>query len=81
MRTDLKVKHDIEARRRAAELFGSCRGYRSVAKRLSVPRGTVEQWQQIYRALGSEVLLSMDRKQAVYTYEQRVAAAPASPTP
>ncbi len=77
MRTDLRVKHDIEARRRAVELFGSGRGYRSVAKRLSVPRDTVKKWQQIYRAFGSEVLLSMDGKQAVYTYEQRVAAASA----
>ncbi len=74
MRTDLRVKHDIEARRRAAELFGSGRGYRSVAKRLSVPAEAVRKWQQIYRAFGSEVLLSMDGKQAVYSYEQKVAA-------
>lgn len=77
MRTDLRVKHDIEARRRAAELFGSGHGYESVAKRLSVPRGTVRKWHYVYRAFGSEVLLAMDGKQAAYTHEQRVAAASA----
>ncbi len=75
MRTDLRVKHDIEARRRAVELFRSGRGCDVVSGALSVPRGTVKQWQQIYRAFGSEVLLSMDGKQAVYSYEQRVSAA------
>ncbi len=73
MRTDLRVRHDIEARRRAAELFGSGHGYGSIAKRLSVPAEAVRKWQQIYRAFGSEVLLSMDGKQAVYSYEQKVA--------
>ncbi len=75
MRTDLRFKHDVETRRLAAELFGSGHGYKSVAKRLSVPKEAVRKWQQVYRAFGSEVLLSMDGKQAVYTYEQRVSAA------
>lgn len=77
MRNDLRVKHDIETRRRAIELFESGRGCGTVSGALSVPRGTVEKWQQIYRAFGSEVLLRMDGKQARYTYEQRVAAASA----
>ena len=75
MRTDLRVKHDIEVRRRAAALFGSGRDYKSVAGELAVPRDTVRKWQQTYRAFGSEVLLTMDGKQARYTYEQKVAAA------
>ena len=77
MRIDLRVKHDIETRRLAAELFADGLGYAAAAKRLSVPKAAVRKWQQIYRAFGSEVLLTMDGKQARYTYEQRVAAASA----
>ncbi|RRF89211.1 MAG: helix-turn-helix domain-containing protein [Coriobacteriaceae bacterium] len=77
MHTDLRVKHDIEARKKAAELFGKGRGYKSVAKELSMPRSTVRKWQQIWKAFGSEALLSMDGKQARYTYGQKVAAAKA----
>ena len=75
MRTDLRVKHDIEARRMADELFKQGHGHRSTAKALRIPRQTVKQWRQIYRAFGSEALLTMDGKQARYTYEQKVAAA------
>ena len=75
MRVDLRVKHDVETRRLAAELFADGLGYAAAAKRLSVPKAAVRKWQQIYRAFGSEVLLTMDGKQARYTYEQKVAAA------
>lgn len=37
----------------------------------------MRQWLYIHRSFGSEVLPSMDGKQASYTYEQRVAAASA----
>ena len=77
MRTDLRVKHDVETRRRASELFERGYGRISTAKALRVPRQTVEKRQQIYRAIGREALLSMDGKQASYTYEQKVAAASA----
>ena len=77
MRTDLRVKHDVETRRRAAELFDSGMGCRAASRALSVPRGTVRQWRRIYRAFGSEALLAMDGRQARYTHEQRVAAASA----
>ena len=77
MRVDLRVKHDIEARRAAIELFERGHGFKSAAKALSVPRNTVRQWLYIFRSFGSEVLLSMDGKQARYTYEQKVAAASA----
>ena len=75
MRIDLRVKHDVEARRRAVDLFDSGMGRRAVSRALGVPSQTVEKWQQIYRAFGSEVLLRMDGKQARYTHEQKVAAA------
>ena len=77
MRVDLRVKHDIEARRAAIGLFERGHGFKSAAKALSVPRNTVRQWLYVYRSFGSEVLLSMDGKQARYTYEQKVAAASA----
>ena len=77
MRTDLRVKHDIEARRMAAELFERGHGFKSAAKALSVPRDTVRQWLYVYRSFGSEALLTMDGKQAVYSYEQKMAAASA----
>ena len=77
MRTDLRVKHDLDTRRTAVELFDSGRGYGSTADALSVPRNTMRKWHLVYRAFGSEALLSMDGKQARYTYEQKVAAAAA----
>ena len=75
MRMDRRVKYDVEVRRKVAELFASGMGFRTVASTLSVPLSTVKVWQHIYRAFGSEVLLTMDGKQAKYTYEQKVAAA------
>lgn|GEM_PF-1619521 len=75
MRMDRRVKHDVEVRRKAAELFASGMGSCTVASTLSVPLSTVKTWQHIYHAFGSEVLLTMDGKQALYTYEQKVAAA------
>ena len=77
MRVDLRVKHGIEARRAAIGLFERGHGFESAAKALSVPRDTVRQWLYVYWSFGSEVLLSMDGKQARYTYEQKVAAASA----
>ena len=77
MRIDLRVKHDVETRRLAAELFADGLGYAAAAKRLSVPKAAVRKWQQIYRAFGSEVLPSMDGKPARYTHGQKVAAASA----
>lgn len=77
MRVDLRVKHDIEARKAAIGLFERGHGFKSAAKALSVPRDTVRQWLYVYRSFGSEVLLSMDGKQTRYTYEQKVAAASA----
>ena len=77
MCTDLRVKHDAEAGKAAIELFERDHGRRSAARAPSVPRGTMRQGLYIYRAFGSEVLLTMDGKQARYTYEQKVAAASA----
>ena len=77
MRVDLRVKHDVEARKAAIGLFELGHGYKSAAIALSLPVEAVRRWQEIYRAFGSEVLLRMDGKQGRYTYEQKVAAASA----
>ena len=73
MRVDLRVKHDVEARKAAIGLFELGHGYKSAAIALSLPAEAVRRWQEIYRAFGSEVLLRMDGKQGRYTYEQKVA--------
>ena len=73
MRVDLRVKHDIEARKAAIGLFELGHGYKSAAIALSLPVEAVRRWQEIYRAFGSEVLLRMDGKQGRYTYEQKAA--------
>lgn len=57
MSIDLRVKHDLESRRRAVELFDAGVGCKPAAEALSVPRETVREWQWVYRAFGSEALL------------------------
>lgn len=73
MRVDLRVKHDVEARKAAIGLFELGHGYKSAAIALSLPAEAVRRWQEIYRAFGSEVLLRMDGKRDGYTYEQKAA--------
>ena len=75
MRMGCGIKYGVEMRKKAAELFASGIGSCAVASTLSVPLSTVKEWHHIYHAFGSEVLLTMDGKQALYTYEQKVAAA------
>lgn len=62
MRVDLRVKHDVEARKAAIWLFELGHGYKSAAIALSLPAEAVRRWRKIYRAFGSEVLLRMDGK-------------------
>lgn len=71
MSIDLRVKHDLESRRRAVELFDAGVGCKPAAEALSVPRETVREWQWVYRAFGSEALLSMGGRQSRYTFEPR----------
>lgn len=78
MRVDLRVKHDVEARKAAIGLFELGHGYKSAAIALSLPAEAVRRWQEIYRAFGSEALLRMDGKQGRHAYEQKVAAASAA---
>lgn len=48
MRVDLRLKHDVEARKAAIELFERGHGHKSAAATLSIPRNTVAQWLYIY---------------------------------
>lgn len=73
MRVDLRVKHDVEARKAAIGLFELGHGYKSAAIALSLPAEAVRSWQEIYHAFGSEVLLRMDGKRGRFTYEQKAA--------
>ena len=73
--SDLRLKYDESARRRAGELFAAGMGYKSVAKEVGAEREAVRRWQATYRAVGLEGLLNMGKKQAVYDYGTRLAAA------
>ena len=77
MRTDLRVKRGIEARRMAAELLERGHGRRSAAKALRIPRQTVKQRRRICRALGSGAPPTMDGKRARCAHGRKVAAASA----
>ena len=68
MRVDLRVKHDVEARKAAIGLFELGHGYKSAAIALSLPAEAVRRWQEIYRAFGSEALLRMDGEQGRSSY-------------
>ena len=46
MRVDLRVKHDIEARKAAIGLFELGHGYKSAAIALSLPAEAVRRWQE-----------------------------------
>lgn len=77
MSIDLRLRHDRSTRERAAEMFESGLGYRSVARALGVPAEAVRDWLGKYRATGRDGLLAMGGRQARYDFETKVAAASA----
>ena len=77
MSIDLRLRHDRSTRERAAEMFESGLGYRSVARALGVPAEAVGDWLGKYRATGRDGLLAMGGRQARYDFETKVAAASA----
>lgn len=68
MRTDW-----IDKRERASALFAQGYGYKAVAARLGVPRGTARNWIYTYRALGKEALFVTKRQR--FDHETKVRAA------
>ena len=77
MSIDLRRRHDRSLRERAAEMFAAGRGRGSVAKVLGIPEEAVRKWQQTYRSVGRDGLLSMGKTHARYDFETKVAAASA----
>lgn len=67
-----RIKHSLETRIRAAELFGSGFGYRSVAGMLSIPDTTSRGWRDQYRSGQLLGLGVMSPK--VYPVELKIAA-------
>ena len=77
MSTDLRCRHDRALRELAAGMFGEGRGYKSIAGSLGIPAEAVRKWQQTYRAVGRDGLLSMGKAHARCDFETKVAAASA----
>ena len=77
MSTDLRCRHDRALRELAAGMFGEGRGYKSVAGSLGIPAEAVRKWQQTYRAVGRDGLLSMGKARSRCDFETKVAAASA----
>lgn len=77
MSVDLRCKYGSEVRSAAADRFAAGRGYKSVARELSVPAEAVRKWLLTYRSVGREALLGMGKSHASYGWETKVAAASA----
>ena len=77
MSVDLRCRHGREVRERAATLFASGRGSKSVAHELRIPEKTVRKWLLTYRAVGMGAMLGMGKSRARYSWETKVAAASA----
>ena len=75
MSVDLRLRHDENMRRRAAELFAEGYGFHAAATRLGLAASTVRKWRGTYVALGLEGLLAMGKKSRSYSWELKVAAA------
>ncbi len=75
MSIGLRCRHDRSVRELAAGMFGEGRGYKSVARSLGIPAEAVRKWQQTYRAVGRDGLLSMGKAHARCDFETKVAAA------
>lgn len=77
MSIDLRLKHDRSLRELAAGMFERGLGRKSVAGALGIPEEAVRKWQQTYRSVGRDGLLSMGKTHARYDYGTKVAAASA----
>lgn len=66
--------YDVGLRLRAAELYDGGQGRASIAALLGIPEETVREWLDIYRSAGIEVLATMGKKHAAYSFETKLAA-------
>ena len=72
---NLRVRYDIDLRRRAAEMFAEGRGYHATATELGLPPTTVRKWHRTYVALGVGGLSIMGKTHRSYPWELKVEAA------
>ena len=77
MRVDLRVKHDVEARKAAIGLFELGHGYKSAAIALFASRGSREKMAGDIPRVRERGAAAHGRKAGQVTYEQKVAAASA----
>lgn len=75
MQNTRRLRHGIEVRERALELFGAGFGKRSVSSSLGISTGTVEKWLYAYKAVGPEGPLNMGRTHNSYSFETKLAFA------
>lgn len=75
MQNTRRLRHGIEVRERALELFGAGFGKRSVSSSLGISAGTVEKWLYAYKAVGPEGPLNMGRTHNSYSFETKLAFA------
>lgn len=67
-------RHDIEVRKRAAELIDLGYGKKALANALAISASIAEHWTHTYKAVGKEVFLDMGSKHRTYDQETKLAA-------
>ena len=75
MQKTKRVRHSIEVRKRALELFEAGFGKLSASSSLGIPVGAVEKWFYAYKAVGPEGPLNMGRTHNSYSFETKLAFA------
>ena len=67
-------RHDIEVRKKAAELIDSGYGKAALAGALAISASIAEHWIYAYKAVGREAFMSMGSIRRSYDYETKLAA-------
>ena len=80
MRVDLRVKHDVEARKAAIGLLELGHGYKSAAIALSLPAEAVRRWQEIYARSGARCCCAWTESRAGTHTSRRSPPPPPSST-
>ena len=67
-------RHDLETRRKAADLIGSGYGEKALASALAISRSIAKKWVRTFKAVGREAFLEMGSRRRAYGYETKLAA-------
>ena len=70
-----RTLYDAATRSKAAELYDAGNGVKAISSLIGVPYEAVRKWIDTYRSVGIEGLTDMGKKNAVYSYETKAAAA------